>query len=171
MIVSLIAAIGKNSELGKGNDLVWRLPRDQKFFRETTMGHPVIMGRKTFDSLGTSEAGEPGRPLPKRRNIVVTRDKNYKRNDIEVVHSLKEALDLFKNKNEEIFVIGGGELFKQAIEVADKLYITHIEAENKKADVFFPEIIPIVWNEVSHIPHDVDKENNLPFVISIYERF
>ncbi|MEO5635195.1 MAG: dihydrofolate reductase [Candidatus Paceibacterota bacterium] len=170
-MISLIAAIGKNNELGKGNDLVWRLPADQKFFRETTTGHPVIMGRKTFDSLGSSDRGEPGKPLPKRRNIVVTRDKSYKRSDVEVVHSLKEALNLFRKKDEEIFIIGGGELFKQAMEVADKLYITHIEAEDKKADVFFPEIIPIVWNEVSHNPFEADTENNLPFVVSIYERF
>ena len=93
MIISLIAAIGKNNELGKGNDLLWKLPNDQKHFRERTSGHTVIMGRKTFESLGHSPTGEPlGRPLPNRRNIVITRDKNYRGDGIEIVHSLEEAL-------------------------------------------------------------------------------
>ena len=116
-MISIIAAIGKNNELGKNNTLIWSMPADMKFFRDTTRGHTVIMGRKTFESIG--------KPLPNRKNIVITRDKNYKKDGIEIVNSLNEAINL-TIPNEEVFVIGGGEIYKQAIEIADKLYITHI---------------------------------------------
>lgn len=162
-MISLIAAIGKNNELGKGNDLLWKLPADMQHFIKKTSDHPVIMGRKTFESIG--------RLLPKRRNIIITRDKNYKVEGGEIVHSLEDALKLFPNKNEEIYVIGGAEIFKQAISLADKLDITHINAEDNDADTFFPEIIPIVWNEVSHEEHSPDEKNIFSYVFSIYERF
>jgi dihydrofolate reductase len=161
-MISLIAAIGKNNELGKGNDLLWKLPIDQKFFRETTSGHPVIMGRKTFESLG--------RPLPNRRNVIITRDKKYKKAGVEITHSLEEALNLFKDSKDEVFIIGGAEIYKQSMDIADRLYITHIQAEDKDADAFFPEIIPIVWNEISHIEHKADEKNIYPFTFSIYEK-
>ncbi len=170
MIISFIAAIGKNNELGKDNDLLWKLPADQKFFRETTSGHPVVMGRKTFESLGSGPNGEPGKALPKRRNVIITRDKNYKRDDAEVVNSLEEAMNLFKDSDEEIFIIGGAEIYRQSMNTADRLYITHIDAEDKTAQVFFPEIIPVAWNEISHEEHSPDKKNPLPYTISIYER-
>src|SRR3989338_1558698 len=118
MILSLIAAIGKNNELGKNNTLLFHLPADMKFFRDTTRGHAVIMGRKTFESL-------PG-ILPNRRNVIITRDQNYKKEGIEVVHSIEEAVNLFNNPpagGEEVFIIGGAEIYKQAMPIADKLYI------------------------------------------------
>ena len=161
-MISLIAAIGKNNELGKGNTLLWHMPADMKFFRETTSLHAVVMGRKTFESLG--------RPLPNRKNIVITRDVKYKKEGVEIVHSLSAALDLFRDQNEEIFVIGGAEIYKQTISIADKLYITHIEAEDKEADAFFPEIIPVVWNEVSHEEHKKDEENPFNYTFSVYEK-
>jgi len=161
-MITLIAAIGKNNELGKGNDLVWKLPADQKHFRERTTGHTMIMGRKTFESLG--------RILPNRRHIIITRDTNYKREGAEVTYSLKEALTLAKKDKGEIFVIGGAEIFNQAMNIADRLDITHIEAEDKKADTFFPEIIPIVWNEISHEEHKKDLMNPLNYTFSVYER-
>ena len=162
-MISLIAAIGKNNELGKGNTLLWHLPADMKHFKDITTLHPVIMGRKTFESIG--------KPLPNRRNIVITRNVNYKKDGVELVYSLSEALDLFPDQNEEIFIIGGAELYRQTMPVADKLYITHINAEDKNADAFFPEIIPIVWNEVSHIEHEIDEKNIYPYTFSIYEKF
>ncbi len=161
-MISLIAAIGKNNELGKGNTLLWSMPADMKHFRETTALHAVIMGRKTFESIG--------KPLPNRRNIVITRDINYKKEGIEVVHSLNEALDLLPDQKEEVFIIGGGELYKQTMPIADKLYITHVDAEEKNADAFFPEIIPIVWNEISHEEHSADEKNPIPYTFSIYEK-
>src|SRR3989338_5065775 len=144
-MISLIAAIGKNNELGKANALLWHLPADMKHFIEITTLHPVVMGRKTFESIG--------RPLPNRRNIVITRDVKYKKEEVEIVHSLSEALDLFPDQNEEIFIIGGAEIYRQTMPIADRLYITHIDAEDSEADSFFPEIIPVVWNEVSHEEH------------------
>jgi|SRR3989344_1612299 len=161
-MISLIAAIGKNNELGKGNDLLWRLPADQKFFRETTSLHTVVMGRKTFESIG--------RPLSNRRNVVITRDANYKKEGVEIVHSLAGALDLFPDPKEEIFIIGGAEIYKETMPIADRLYITHIDAENREATAFFPEIIPVVWNEVSHEEHQPDEKNPLAYTFSVYER-
>ena len=168
MSLSIIVAIGKNNEIGKKNTLLWSLPADMKHFREITSLHPVIMGRKTFESIG--------KPLPNRRNIVITRDVNYKKNlstearDVELVYSLNEALGLFPNQNEEIFIIGGAEIYKQTIPIADKLYITHIRAEGKDADSFFPEIIPIVWNEISHEEHQKDEKNPFNYTFSVYDK-
>ncbi|MEK7564476.1 MAG: dihydrofolate reductase [Patescibacteria group bacterium] len=165
-MISIIAAIGKNNELGKGNDLLWKLPADMKHFRETTKGHTVIMGRKTFESIGKA--------LPNRRNIIITRDKKYKVDGTEIAHSLEDALARARTplaEGEEIFIIGGGEIYKQAFDFTDKLYITHIDAEDKKSDTFFPEIIPIVWNETSHKEHKKDSENPFNYTFSIYEKF
>ena len=161
-MISLIAAIGKNNELGKNNTLVWSMPTDLKFFRQKTSGHPVIMGRKTFESIG--------RPMPNRRNIVITRDLNYEKHGIEIVHSLKEALDLIPHTNEEIFIIGGEEIFKQAMPLANRLYITHIEAEDREANVFFP-FISSEWKEISREEHQKDDKNPFDFTFSIYEKF
>ena len=160
MILSFIAAIGKNNELGEGNDLIWKFPADQKFFRETTSGHPVIMGRKTFESIG--------RILPNRRNIVITRDKTYLRHGVDVVHSIDEALSLVKGAESEIFIIGGAEIFKQSMNIANKLYITRVEAEDKNASVFFPEINLQDWQEISHEEHEPDEKNPYKYTFIIY---
>ena len=169
MITSLIAAIGRNNELGKGNTLVWDMPEDMKYFRNTTAGHPVIMGRKTFESIG--------RPMPKRRNVIITRDTNYQSAGVEVVHSLKEALDLFspkdgqvKTSDEEIFIIGGGDIYKQSMQLADKLYITEIDAEDKDAEAFFPEINLDEWQEISREEHEPDEKNLFKYTFLVYEK-
>ncbi len=167
MILSLIAGIGKNNELGLGNKLLWDLPRDMKHFRDTTKGHPVIMGRKTFESIG--------KPLPNRRNVVITRDMSYHPAGIEVVHSLEEAIDLFKYDvtplpaGEEIFIIGGAEIYKQAIDLADRLYITHVD-NAFEADTFFPAIDMNFWKEKRKEHHESDAENNLPMDFVLYEK-
>ncbi len=161
-MISIIAAIGKNSELGKKNALLWSLPADMKHFRETTKGHTVIMGQKTFESIGC--------PLPNRRNIVLTQDKNFKTDGIEIVYSVKEAENLL-DKDMENFVIGGGMIYKLFIDKADRLYITHVDAEFSDADTFFPEIIPVVWNEISREEHKKDSENPFDYTFSVYKRF
>jgi dihydrofolate reductase len=160
-MISLIAAIGRNNELGKGNTLLWKMPADMEHFKRLTSLHAVIMGRKTFESIGN--------PLPNRRNVIITRDANYKQTGAEVVHSVSAALDLFPDKSEEIFVIGGAEIYKQFMSIADRLYITHIDAEDGSADSFFPEIIPVVWNEISHEEHKRDEKNPLNYTFSVYE--
>lgn len=158
MILSLIAAIGKNNELGKNNQLLWKLPADMKHFRTTTSGHPVIMGRKTFESLG--------RPLPNRRNIVITRDKNYQSDSVDVVYSLEEALSLLDNTSGEAFIIGGGQIYTESIVKADKLYITHVDA-TLDADTFFPTI-DSSWKKVSEEKHEKDTENEYSFILTEY---
>ena len=129
MKISLIAAIGKNRELGKNNDLIWKIPEDLKRFREITRGHAIIMGRKTWDSL-------PTKPLPNRSNIVITRDTGFKADGAIACSSIEQALE--KAGDGEIFVIGGGQIFKQAMPFADKLYLTVVDA-NSDADTFFPD--------------------------------
>lgn len=133
--ISLIAAIGANNRaLGKDNQLLWHIPDDLKRFKEITNGHPVIMGRKTWESLP-----EKFRPLPGRLNIVVTRQEEYEASGAEVCNSLEDAIRIAsENETNEIFVIGGGELYKEALPFAHKLYLTLIDDE-KDGDVFFPE--------------------------------
>lgn len=130
-IISIIAAISENRAIGKDNKLLWDIPEDMKRFREVTKGHPVIMGRKTFDSIG--------RLLPQRLNIIVTRDKNYSVTGAVVVTSLESAVEKAKmEKTDEIFVIGGGQIYTQAIDIADKLYLTIVHTEIE-GDTYFPD--------------------------------
>lgn len=167
----MIAAIGKDNQLGKENALLWDLPRDMKFFRDTTRGHTVIMGRKTFESL-------PGGPLPNRENIVITRDTSYHHSGITVMHSLEEALRYaaleqgkhFEEKQEEteIFIIGGGELYKQGMAYAHKLYITHVE-DSPEADTHFPPI-GSEWKELSRVKHEVDAEHKYAHSFVVYKK-
>jgi dihydrofolate reductase len=153
-MISLIAAIGKNNELGKKNDLLWSLPVDMKHFRETTRGHTVIMGQKTFESLGKDENGKQiGRLLPNRRNIILTLDKTFQKEDAEIVYSVSEVIDLLKKTSkpeEENFIIGGGQIYKLFIEKVDKLYITHVDASFPDAEIFFPVIDKKVWQKTKN---------------------
>lgn len=171
MIISIIAAIGKNNELGKDNQLLWQLPADMKHFRDITSGHIVIMGRKTYESIG--------RPLPNRRNIVITRETDYQKDGIEVVHSLPEALKIasleqgkkFEENDDEIevFIIGGGQIYNEAIGNANKLYITHVDA-SLPADTYFPEISCEEWEKTSSESHDADEKNPYPYTFSEYRK-
>lgn len=147
-MISIIAAIGKNRELGKDNKLLWHIPEDFKRFKDLTSGHVVIMGRKTYESLP-----EKFRPLPNRANIVVTRDMNFNAKGITVCHSIEEALQFAKQEKtsavfplpsptaevKEIFIIGGASIYEQGIKYADKLYLTLVDKEYPDADAFFPE--------------------------------
>ena len=129
MAISMIAAVGKNLELGKNNDLIWHL--DMKFFKETTMGHPVIMGRKTFESLPKA--------LPGRKNIVISANPEYKADGAEVVTSVEEAIKLAETEDTDAFVIGGGRIYTEFLPYADNLYLTEINAECPDADTYFPD--------------------------------
>ena len=130
--ISLIAAIGKTTRaIGKNNQLLWKIPEDLQRFKKLTSGHPIIMGRKTFESIG--------RPLPNRTNIVVTRNKNFTANGCIIVNSLESALEKAGETNrEEIFIIGGAEIYNRALPLADKLYLTIVESD-AEGDAFFPE--------------------------------
>ena len=140
-MLSLIAAVARNLAIGKDNQLLWHLPEDMRHFRETTRGKPVVMGRKTWESLP-----EKFRPLPGRQNIVVSRDPAYKAHGADLAGSLEGALALAGGA-EEVFVIGGEQLYRAALPFADRLYLTEVELE-PEADAFFPELNPAVWQEV-----------------------
>lgn len=128
MNISLILSVGRNNEIGRGNDLIWHFHADMKFFRETTTGNTVIMGRKTFESLP--------KVLPNRKNIVISTDKELKIDGALVVHSVEEALEAAKDDN--IFVIGGGKIYAEFLPLADKIYLTEIDDQCTDADTFFP---------------------------------
>lgn len=132
--ISLIASIGLNRELGRGNELLFKIPEDMKMFKEKTTGHAIIMGRKTYESIG--------RPLPHRTNIVISRDTNYLIPDtsVRIAHSLEEAIEIGKTiEQKELFVIGGAQIYELAIPYADKLYLTVVGKKVNDADAFFPD--------------------------------
>ncbi len=131
MAISMIAAVGKNLELGKNNDLIWHFKEDMKFFKETTMGHPVIMGRKTFESLPKA--------LPGRKNIVISANPEYKADGAEVVTSVEEAIKFAEAEDTDAFVIGGGKIYTEFLPYVDNLYLTEINAECPDADTYFPD--------------------------------
>jgi dihydrofolate reductase len=173
MILSIISAIGNNNEIGRKNALLWDLPIDMKHFRETTTGHPVIMGQRTFESLGIGADGKPGKPLPKRRNIILTLDKTFTRTDAEVVYSLEDLdklLETTSQKDEEFFIIGGGQIYKLFIDKADRLYITHVDVSVPDADTFFPAIDMNKWQKVSEDKHEKDEKNIYDCNFIIYEK-
>ncbi len=148
MIISLIAAMGKNRVIGRNGKLPWSMPADLKFFRDTTMGKPIIMGRKTFESMQN--------PLPDRKNIVITHDKDYKAKGAVVVHSIDEALKAAKN-SEEIMVIGGQKIFEQFMQKAKRIYLTIIGG-NFEGDTFFPKLGK-EWKEIKKEEHKGDEKN------------
>jgi dihydrofolate reductase len=135
VIISLIAAIGKNRELGLNNKLLWHLPEDFKIFKKETMGHTLLMGRKTFESIG--------KPLPGRTTIVLTRDRAFSHQGVSVAHSPEEALSLVK-QDEELFVCGGAEIYKLFLSRADRLYLSYVDFSGE-ADAFFPEFEKSQW--------------------------
>ena len=160
--ISIIAAIGKNRELGKDNKLLWHIPDDLPRFKKLTFGHPIIMGRKTFESIG--------RPLPNRTNIVVTRDYSYEVEGVIVVHSIEKAIEIAKGIENlpaggEIFVIGGGQIYEQALPFADRLYLTIVDAQ-AEADTDFPD-----YSEFKKtISEEAKEENGLKFKYVILEK-
>jgi dihydrofolate reductase len=160
MIVTMVVAIGENNAIGKNNELLWYLPKDLRHFKTITSGHTVIMGRKTFESVG--------KPLPKRRNIIITRNTEFAVEGAEVVHTIEDALELCK-ADEEVFIIGGAEIYKMAMKHTDKIYLTVVH-ENFEADAFFPEIDWNLWTETAAEKHLPDEKNNLSFTFSTLER-
>lgn len=157
MTLSIIVALANNNVIGGGNTLLWKLPADFKHFKEITMGHPIIMGRKTYLSIG--------RALPERTNIIVTRQTNFTATGCIITHSLEDALAIAtksKNTSDEVFCIGGGELYQQALPLAQKLYVTHVHA-TFEGDTYFPAINPTEWQEIAREPHRADEKNQYPF--------
>tara|TARA_B110000971_G_scaffold16174_1_gene14943 strand:+ start:1085 stop:1585 length:501 start_codon:yes stop_codon:yes gene_type:complete len=166
MKVALIVAAAENHVIGKDNDLIWNLPKDMKFFKETTKGHFVIMGRKNFESIP-----QKYRPLPNRTNVVVTRQKDYLAEGCLVVNSLAEALqEAEKAKDLEPFIIGGGEIYRLALEqqLIDRVYLTRIH-KNYQGDTFFPKLNK-EWKLLKSDKHLADEKHECDYSFEIYEK-
>jgi dihydrofolate reductase len=161
--LSAIVATDRNGTIGKDGQIPWYLPADLKFFKRTTLGHPIIMGRKTFQSIG--------RPLPKRTNLVLTRDTFFTASGVVVAHSLREALahDSITSVD-EAFIIGGGELYKQSLDLVSTIYLTIVDADIKDGDAFFPKLDPKVWQEVWSEGHQPEGKNEVAWRFSRWER-
>ena len=162
MVLSLIVAADEHNVIGAGNKLLWSLPDDMKHFRELTRGHPVIMGRKTHESIG--------RVLPGRRNIVISRRKDLNIEGCDVVDSLDSAIELIKDDpSGEVFVIGGGEIYLQAMEKADRIYLTRVHGAFV-GDTSFPKIDDKKWREVSRDEHPEDETHEFALSFLTFEK-
>lgn len=161
MNIILVAAHAQNRVIGKNNELVWRLPKDFKHFKDLTMGHPMIMGRKTFESLG--------KPLPGRTSIIITRDNQYQQESCVVVHSLQEAIEEAKKIDSEIYIIGGAQVYEQALPFATKMYLTEVKAI-PEGDAYFPEFSKQEWKETAREPFPKDDKHDYAFDFVTWER-
>lgn len=164
MKLSLIAALSTNNVIGRNNQVPWRLSTDLKHFKSLTMGHHLILGRKTFESVG--------RPLPGRTNVVVTRQEDYAAGGIIVLHSLEEGVRFAARAGEsEAFIAGGAEIYAQSLHTADRMYLTRVHAE-VEGDTWFPEFNDVTeWKLVDSEHFDADEKNEYPFSFLTYERF
>jgi dihydrofolate reductase len=158
--ISLIVAMAKRRVIGVNNTLPWHLPADLKHFKSLTMGHHIVMGRKTYESIG--------KPLPGRTSVVVTRNAGYSVPGVIVVHSLEEAISACGN-DEEVFVIGGAELYRQAIKIASRIYLTEIEADIS-GDAHFTEFDSDAWQEIARESHAADEKNAHPYHFVVYDK-
>lgn len=162
MIVSAIVATAKNNVIGKDNGIPWYLPADLKFFKRTTLNRHIIMGRKTYESIG--------HPLPKRTNIIITRNLYYVISNCLVAHSIEEALAIAKDNDEvEVFIIGGSEIYKKAMPFLDRIYLTEVNLEIE-GDTFFLSLSPSEWKEVSSETHLPDEKNKYEYTFKLLER-
>lgn len=160
-MISLIVAMDQNRVIGKDNQLPWHLPADLQYFKNVTTGHPIVMGRKTRESIG--------RNLPNRENVVITRNKDYQCEGCTVIHSVDEIKEWSKTKNEEIFIIGGAELFKETLALMDRLYITLIESEFD-GDTHLPEIDMENWSLIKQEKGIKDDKNKYDYTFYVYKR-
>lgn len=167
MIVSLIVAIAENNVIGRDNDLIWHLPKDMAFFKQTTLNHYIITGRKNYESIP-----KKFRPLKDRVNVVVTRQKDYNEEGCLVVHSIEEGIALAQEAGEtECFIIGGGQIYKSVMEsnLVNNLYITHV-LESFEGDTFFPNFNSNDWDEETILTHLKDEKNKYSFVVKKYTK-
>jgi len=165
MLISIIAAVAENNVIGKDNQLLWHLPADMNYFKEKTIRHCVIMGRKSYESIP-----KKFRPLPNRTSIVITRQKNYNASETIVVGSMQEAIKKAKQKwQDEIFIIGGAEIYKLALPIAHRIYLTEVH-QQFDGDVFFPEIDKNSWKEISRIDFKSDEKNKFNYSFCVLEK-
>jgi len=162
MTISAIVATAKNNVIGKDNDIPWYLPADLKYFKKTTLNHHIIMGRNCYESIG--------KPLPKRTNVVLTRNPFFIVSNCYVTHSIEEALELAKNNGEEeAFIIGGAQIYGQSMDLWDKLYLTEVDLE-VDGDVILPEINFDEWELISEEAHQADEKNEYDYTFKVFQR-
>lgn len=162
MNISCIVAVAKNNVIGKDNGIPWYLPKDLQYFKKMTMGRHILMGRANYESIG--------KPLPKRTNVIITRDPYYIVSNCLIAHSIEEALGIaYDNGEEDAFIIGGGNIYEQTKDLWDTLYITEIDLE-VEGDTFFPEIDYDLWNLVSEEAHEPDEKNEHAYTFKVYQR-
>ena len=162
MTISLVVAASENNAIGKNNQLIWHLPNDLKFFKNITWGFPVIMGRKSFESVN--------KPLPGRTNIVITTNPDWKVETVIVVKNLKDAIQKAAETNsKQIFIIGGGDIYKQSMDIADSIYITRVHAD-LEGDTFFPEIDRSKWKLTSNQDFEADEKHEYSYSFQIWEK-
>lgn len=163
MIISLIVAASSNNAIGKNNQLLWHLPNDLRFFKNATWAMPVVMGRKTFESLGN-------KPLPGRINIIITRQPDWKAEGVVAVHSLHDAILIAKSYNyKELFVAGGGEIYHHAFSIADKVYLTRVQTEIE-GDTFFPELNAAQWQIKTILEFAADAKHKYAYSFQVWEK-
>ena len=160
-MIALVVAIAENNVIGKDNQLIWHLPADLRHFKNITMGHPIIMGRKTYESIG--------KPLPGRTTIIITRQPDYNAEGCLVVNSVQEAVAGAKKLDEQAYIIGGAEIYRQALDLTDTIYLTRIH-QSFNGDTFFPELKPDMWETVSEEHHEPDEKNKYSYSFIKFER-
>lgn len=163
MSITLIAAMDRNRTIGKGNAMPWRLPAEMAFFKSNTLGKTVLMGRKTFDSLG-------GKPLPNRRNVVLTRQQGLKLEGCEIVHSVEEAIRLYAQEDEQLMIIGGTEIYAQFLPYADTILLTEVETEIQDGDAKFPIFDSKEWKRTVGERKERDERNAFAFTFVTHTR-
>lgn len=164
-MITMVAAAGENNTLGQDNDLLWHLPDDFKHFKKLTLNHPIVMGRKTFDTFP--------KLLPNRTHIIITRQKNYKAPGCVIANSMEEALKLAKSAKggkEKISIIGGGEIYKLGLPYAHQIELTRIHHRFKKGDAFFPDFDQNQWTLTRKIEHPIDDKHQYPFTYLTFVR-
>ncbi len=161
-MISLIAAIGEGRELGKSGQLLWHLPKDFAYFKEKTIDTAIIMGRKTFEAIG--------RPLPRRTNIIITSQDDWAHDGVIVAKSIEDAISKAKELNKEIFVIGGGDVYRQSLPYVDTMYITEVKGVFPYADTFFPEFSKNEWHETQRTHNEKDGEHEYEFDFVEYKK-
>lgn len=158
--ITLVVAAAENNAIGKNNQMPWHLPNDFKYFKKSTIGHSIVMGRKTFESIG--------KPLPERRNIILTRDQQYQNPEIDIANSIGEVLTYCRDER-EIFIIGGADIFKQALPLAQKVLLTRVHA-TIDGDTFFPELAASEWELVSQEEHKKDEKHAYDYTFEVWQR-
>ena len=162
MKISAIVAVAKNNVIGKDNDIPWYLPADLKYFKKTTLNHHIIMGRNCYESIG--------KPLPKRTNVILTRNPFYLVSNCYITHSIDEALQVAEdNGDDEAFIIGGAQIYELAMDRCERLYLTEVDLE-VEGDVLFPQLNMDEWKLISEEPHKADEKNEYDYVFKIFER-